>query len=150
MPVLKVKTNGVWEEVDLVSGHTHNVDDIENFPTSLPASGGDADTLDGKHSDEFADSVHNHDDKYYTETEIDAKLSEKADSAHSHSISEVYGLEGALSDINASIDGKVSVSALENYYTKNEIDNLELITLEDIDAICGTTIQIASTSGVTF
>lgn len=37
-------------------------------------------------------------------------------------------------------------------YTKTEIDNLELITVADIDAICGTTIQDASNSAneVTF
>lgn len=28
-------------------------------------------------------------------------------------------------------------NALSNYYTKTEIDNLELITVEDIDSICG-------------
>lgn len=33
---------------------------------------------------------------------------------------------------------------LTNYYTKTEIDNLELITVKDIDTICGATIQSAS------
>lgn len=54
MPVLKVYKNGVWEEVAGMSEHTHSKDDITNFPTSLPADGGNADTLDGKHADEFA------------------------------------------------------------------------------------------------
>ena len=39
------------------------------------------------------------------------------------------------------------------YYTKSQLDNLELITVADIDAICGTTIQVvvdASSSEVTF
>lgn len=35
-------------------------------------------------------------------------------------------------------------------YTKTEIDNLELITVADIDAICGATIQVATASEVTF
>ena len=30
-----------------------------------------------------------------------------------------------------------------NAYTKTEIDNMEFITTDDIDAICGTTIQMA-------
>lgn len=30
------------------------------------------------------------------------------------------------------------------YYTKNEIDNMEHITVADIDAICGSNIQSAS------
>lgn len=54
MPVLKVKKNGVWEEVVGISEHTHKISDITDFPTSLPADGGNADTLDGKHADEFA------------------------------------------------------------------------------------------------
>lgn len=39
---------------------------------------------------------------------------------------------------------------LSNYYTKEEIDNLELITVDDIDTICGASIQIASAKGVVF
>ena len=38
MPVLKVKKNGVWEELGGTS----------------PMDGGNADTLDGKHASEFA------------------------------------------------------------------------------------------------
>ena len=33
---------------------------------------------------------------------------------------------------------------LSNYYNKTEIDNMELITVDDIDAICGGSIQMAS------
>lgn len=34
MPVLKVYKDGVWEEVAGVSGHTHSVSDIVDFPSS--------------------------------------------------------------------------------------------------------------------
>ena len=44
--------------------------------------------LDGK-----ANISHTHDDKYYTETEIDAKLSAKSDSTHNHT--GVYDVNGA-------------------------------------------------------
>ena len=54
MPVLKVKKDGVWEEIAGVSNHTHDTSDITDFPISLPANGGNADTVDGKHADEFA------------------------------------------------------------------------------------------------
>ena len=37
---------------------------ISNFPTSLPANGGNADTVDGKHASDFASSTHNHDNLY--------------------------------------------------------------------------------------
>ena len=52
--VLKIKKNGAWEDITGVSEHTHTKDDITNFPSSLPADGGNADTLDGKHADDFA------------------------------------------------------------------------------------------------
>ena len=35
---------------------------------------------------------------------------------------------------------------LSNYYTKSEIDNMELISTSDIDTICSATIQVASAS----
>ena len=71
MPVLKVKKNGVWQEIAGVSGHTHTIDDITNFPSGLPANGGNADTLDGKHASEFAtkddvSSLNNKQDKHQT------------------------------------------------------------------------------------
>lgn len=50
-------------------------------------------------------------------TDMDIALGEKADINHNHN------------DI---------------YYTKTEIDNIELITTDDIDAICGSTIQVAT------
>lgn len=37
--------------------HTHKKSDITDFPNSLPANGGDADTVDGKHAGDFATSV---------------------------------------------------------------------------------------------
>lgn len=52
MPVLKVKKNGVWQDTFGISSHTHTVDDIVDFPNNFPSSG-DADTLDGKHAEEF-------------------------------------------------------------------------------------------------
>lgn len=54
MPVFKVKNNGVWEDVVGISAHTHTISDITDFPTDMPTDGGDADTLDGKHAEEFA------------------------------------------------------------------------------------------------
>lgn len=41
-------------------GHSHSVNDIENFPVSLPASGGNADTVGGKHASDFAETNHTH------------------------------------------------------------------------------------------
>lgn len=53
--------------------------DKSEIPEFLPMNGGNADTLNGKTASEFAASAHNHDERYYTETEIDNKLANKAD-----------------------------------------------------------------------
>ena len=37
--------------------HTHSKSDITDFPASLPANGGDADTVDGKHASDFAADI---------------------------------------------------------------------------------------------
>lgn len=71
------------------------------------------------------DSNHSHDDKYYTEAEIDAFLESKSNTNHAH----------------------------DEYVAETELENLELVTVDDVDAICGTTIQVAtieSSDGVTF
>lgn len=41
-------------------------------------SGLDADTLDGRHGDEFASALHNHDGLYYKKNEVDVKVNSKA------------------------------------------------------------------------
>lgn len=48
------------------SGHSHSYNDLTDKPTipsipaSLPADGGNADTVDGKHADDFAEAEHAH------------------------------------------------------------------------------------------
>lgn len=42
------------------ANHTHKSSEILNLPTSLPADGGNADTVDGYHASSFASSVHKH------------------------------------------------------------------------------------------
>ena len=69
-----------------------------------------------------ADTVHAHDDLYYTEDEIEDKLNNKSDIGHTHT----------------------------EYYTKEQIEAMEFITVADIDTICGANIQVATTSEVKF
>lgn len=57
---------------------------------------------------------------------------------------ELNYLEGATSNIQTQLNAKAESSVLSNYYTKTEIDNLELITVGDIDSICGQSIQATS------
>lgn len=55
-------------------------------------------------------------------------------------------------DVDTSLNEKANINHTHNdiYYTKTETDNLELITVDDIDAICGSSIVAASLSEVTF
>ncbi len=76
------------------SAHKHVKADITDFPTSMPASDVAAwakaaskpsyawNEITGKPST-FPPASHTHDDRYYTESELDAKLAKKADT-HSH------------------------------------------------------------------
>lgn len=57
-------------------------------------------------------------------------ITDAASKTHSHAISDITNLQTTL-------DGKASTSSLSNYYTKAEIDSLVLITVDDIDSICG-------------
>ena len=50
--------------------------------------------------------------------------------------------------ILAKISVKADKTELSNYYTKTEIDDLELITIDDIDTICGA--NIVNGSEVTY
>lgn len=46
---------GTWDGT--IPDHQHAVSDILNFPTSLPARGGNADTVDGKHANDFSQII---------------------------------------------------------------------------------------------
>lgn len=46
---------GTWDGT--IPDHEHTVNDITDFPTSLPANGGNADTVDGKHADDFSQII---------------------------------------------------------------------------------------------
>ena len=72
-----------------------------------------------------ANSTHIHDDRYYTEAEIDTKLDNKADSSHSHNINDVTGL-------STSLDGKMSnnysESTIESTFFAHKIGNIVIVT----------------------
>ena len=86
-------------------------------------------------------------------------VSGKADSGHTHSISNVTNLQSSLDakvPTSRTVNGKalnsnITLSAGDvSAYSKTEINNMEFITTSDIDTICGTTIQEATASEVTF
>ena len=53
-------------------------------------------------------------------------------------------LKNLIDALQAEVNEKADKTALNDYYTKTQIDNYEFITVDDIDAICGTTIMMAS------
>ena len=61
------------------SGNYNDLENKPSIPTTLPANGGNADTVDGKHADDFATSVHSH-----TPSDIGA-----APASHTHSHNDV-------------------------------------------------------------
>lgn len=68
-----------------------------------------------------ANASHTHDDRYYTETEVDTFLSGKAASVHTHD--DRYYTEN---EINTKLGEKAALSHLhdDRYYTENEVDTL--------------------------
>lgn len=82
---------------------------------------------------------------YETKTSASAKLSEAKNYA-----------DNAVAIVSADISKKADKTTtlagygIDDAYTKVEIDNLQLITVADIDAICGATIQNTSISEVKF
>jgi hypothetical protein len=66
-----------------------------------------------------ADSTHTHDDRYYTESEIDLALADKADLVHTHD--DRYYTE---SEIDLALAGKADLVHThdDRYYTESEID----------------------------
>ena len=81
---------------------------------------------------------------YNTASEVALKsdLDKKANVNHSHDdlattiyVDSTFARKEDVQDVD-----------LSNYYNKTEIDNLELITVDDIDTICSATIQVATAS----
>ena len=84
------------------SSHSHSISNITNLQL----------TLENK-----SPIGHTHDDRYYTETEMDSKLNGKANSSHTHSISNITNLQSALD--NKSATGHTHD---DRYYTETEMD----------------------------
>ena len=79
------------------------------------------------YADTKAPAAHTHDDRYYTEEEVDAALAGKAPTSHTHSIANVTGLQAAL-------DGKAPTSHTHPVY------------LEPDEVVAGSNITVDTTT----
>ena len=86
------------------SSHIHSYNDLEDkptIPTTLPANGGNADTVDGKHASDFAlasdvTALQTKVGDIAVSEQISIAVSSKANSVHTHAISDVIGLSDEL------------------------------------------------------
>lgn len=67
---------------------------------------------------QITDFAHNHDERYYTESEIDSKLSKKADSSHTHTKSQITDFPTSMPASDVSAWAK---AASKPTYTKSEV-----------------------------
>lgn len=113
--------------------HTH---DVATAATDGFMSAEDKEKLDGLENVDTSDFLtkteadgdyavinHNHDDRYYTESEIDSKLSGKADTTHTHTIANVTDLQETIDSLEEDIAGKANVSHThdDRYFTETEV-----------------------------
>ena len=68
----------------------------------------------------FTPSSHTHDDRYYTESEVDSKLSGKANSSHNHTISQITDIANASVKSATSATTAASAQSVEWNNVKNK------------------------------
>lgn len=94
-------TDGIINVND--DSHNHVIDNVDGLQGALDAK---------------SDSGHNHDDRYYTETEMDAKLGGKAEATHTHEYDSSLSGESvnAVQNkvVNEALAGKVPVTRTIN------------------------------------
>lgn len=79
----------------ITASSTSSVASHASSASSVPWSG-----VSGKPST-FTPSSHTHDDRYYTETEVDSKLSGKANSSHTHTKSQITDFPSSMKNPNS-------------------------------------------------
>ena len=96
----KVITNALNGKAN--SSHNHSISNITNLQSAL---------------DNKSATGHTHDDRYYTETEMNTKLNGKANSSHTHSIGNVTNLQSKLDTIPSLTSTSITVSGTDNQGT---------------------------------
>ena len=92
------------------------LDGLEEIDTSVFVTKEDADAA-------YAAITHTHDDRYYTESEVDSKLADKANTTHTHAIGDVSNLQETIEGLETDIAGKANASHThdDRYFTESEV-----------------------------
>lgn len=99
--------------------HPHLISDVTSLQAELDGKAPTLHTHDDRYYTEVevdtalaskANTSHTHDDRYYTESEVDTALAEKSNVGHIHPISDV-------TDLQAVLDGKAAVNHTHNVFT---------------------------------
>ena len=88
----------------------------------------------------YADATHNHDDRYYTETEVDSKFEAKADLSHTHEASDITGGTFSLDRIPSIPDSKIAGLSADKLTGTIPSENLpsyvdDVVEVENYDAL---------------
>ena len=103
---------------------------IPVIPASLPANGGNADTVDGKHSTDFATANHNHAQSDISG--LESALSGKANATHSHT---EYASNADVEALETAVNGKANASHTHsNYASVEDVENLQTTVNGKADA----------------
>lgn len=107
----KIVTNALNGKAN--SSHSHSISNITNLQS----------TLDSK-----SETGHTHDDRYYTETEMNTKLNGKANSSHTHTASQISDLTISTHTLANGAKlykyGKIVLAVFNNYQYSGKTPNV--------------------------
>lgn len=92
--------------------------------------------------DTFTPSTHNHDDRYYTESEIDTKLNGKANSSHTHGVGDISGV---LPSTKGGTGANKSVLAISSAIVTTESQGYANVNISTNATICAVVSQGSAT-----
>lgn len=107
----KIVTNALNGKAN--SSHSHSISNITNLQSAL---------------DSKSETGHTHDDRYYTETEMNTKLNGKANSSHTHTASQISDLTVSTHTLanGAKLHkyGKIVLAVFNNYQYSGKTPNV--------------------------
>lgn len=90
----------------------------------------------------FTPSTHNHDDRYYTESEMDTKLNGKANSSHTHGVSDISGV---LPSSKGGTGANKSVLSISSAVVTTESQGYANVDISTSATICAVVSQGSAT-----